>query len=310
MNPDLWFERSKRSKQEAELVMADMFSLEEQLLRARSIEWSQTLRHYRLSKHVFRDQLLLLSEQWRILSNQTSGAKPNQIGGVFSALLSSTGVNGSNRMPWNTGFNLSCSALDIRWRLDSLSYLNPALRLTCKYGEHKVQSNAAVPGITIAQRHSERPLPSSSPVVPFPLRAHYRSDASLDVLGDWKTHQNRQPWACRALHTLPNSTCGRSRPAAHIRARGLAVALLCLPRTEPHCKGEDTDQGREEQLAAEHLLHQRARSEEGQRRPWTPMMHQERRKTRSWVVPSSLWKTLTNLASIASLMSSRPIHNR
>ncbi|XP_053351438.1 proline-rich protein 35 [Clarias gariepinus] len=45
------------AKQEAELIMADVFSLEEQLLRARSVEVESKLRHYRLSK-----TRLLLSE--------------------------------------------------------------------------------------------------------------------------------------------------------------------------------------------------------------------------------------------------------
>lgn len=45
------------AKQEAELIMADVFSLEEQLLRARSVEVDSKLRHYRLSK-----TRLLLSE--------------------------------------------------------------------------------------------------------------------------------------------------------------------------------------------------------------------------------------------------------
>lgn len=45
------------AKQEAELIMADVFSLEEQLLRARSVDVESKLRHYRLSK-----TRLLLSE--------------------------------------------------------------------------------------------------------------------------------------------------------------------------------------------------------------------------------------------------------
>lgn len=66
---------TKRIKQpESELLMADMLSLEDQLLRARSVEVEAQLKHYKLSKTCLTAPGLL-SEQWRLLASSHTKAK-------------------------------------------------------------------------------------------------------------------------------------------------------------------------------------------------------------------------------------------
>ncbi|XP_054913684.1 proline-rich protein 35 [Poeciliopsis prolifica] len=66
---------TQRSKQpESELLMADMLSLEDQLLRARSAEVEAQLRHYKLPKTCLAGPGLL-SEQWRLFASSHSKAK-------------------------------------------------------------------------------------------------------------------------------------------------------------------------------------------------------------------------------------------
>uniref|UniRef100_A0A8C1IMH4 Si:ch211-248l17.3 n=1 Tax=Cyprinus carpio TaxID=7962 RepID=A0A8C1IMH4_CYPCA len=148
---------SKRSKQEAELVMADVFSLEEQLLRARSVEVESKLRHYRLSKTCLSGPAALLSEQWRILSNQTSGAKPKS-DPVASSLpcYPPPASTGQIECPDTPGFNLSLLGVGYPLAPGLLSYLNPALSLPAS----TANTSAPLPFLasTHAQRHSERSL--------------------------------------------------------------------------------------------------------------------------------------------------------
>ncbi|KAM7370918.1 hypothetical protein PAMP_010428 [Pampus punctatissimus] len=59
---------------ESELLMADMLSLEDQLLRARSVEVEAQLKHYKLSKTCLTAPGLL-SEQWRLLTSSHTKAK-------------------------------------------------------------------------------------------------------------------------------------------------------------------------------------------------------------------------------------------
>lgn len=78
---------AKRSKQpESELLMADMLSLEDQLLRARSVEVEAQLRHYKLSKTCLTAPGLL-SEHWRMLASshtkaKAEGAQPRASGSI------------------------------------------------------------------------------------------------------------------------------------------------------------------------------------------------------------------------------------
>ncbi|KAM3592615.1 uncharacterized protein V6R79_022120 [Siganus canaliculatus] len=65
----------KKSKQpDSELLMADMLSLEDQLLQARSVEVEAQLKHYKLSKTCLTAPGLL-SEQWRLLASSHTKAK-------------------------------------------------------------------------------------------------------------------------------------------------------------------------------------------------------------------------------------------
>ncbi|KAK5850718.1 hypothetical protein PBY51_001570 [Eleginops maclovinus] len=66
---------TKKIKQpESELLIADMLSLEDQLLRARSVEVEAQLKHYKLSK-TYLTAPSLLSEQWRLLASGHTKAK-------------------------------------------------------------------------------------------------------------------------------------------------------------------------------------------------------------------------------------------
>uniref|UniRef100_A0A1A7WIY1 Chromosome 16 open reading frame 11 n=1 Tax=Iconisemion striatum TaxID=60296 RepID=A0A1A7WIY1_9TELE len=66
---------AKKSKQsESELLMADMLSLEDQLLQARSVEVEAQLRHYNLPKTCVTGPGLL-SERWRLLASSHTKAK-------------------------------------------------------------------------------------------------------------------------------------------------------------------------------------------------------------------------------------------
>ncbi|KAM9426150.1 proline-rich protein 35 [Pholidichthys leucotaenia] len=64
----------KTKQPESELLMDDMLSLEDQLLRARSVEVEAQLRHYKLSKTCLTTPGLL-SEQWRLLASSHTKAK-------------------------------------------------------------------------------------------------------------------------------------------------------------------------------------------------------------------------------------------
>ncbi|XP_034049479.1 proline-rich protein 35 [Thalassophryne amazonica] len=66
---------AKKGKQpESELLMADLLSLEDQLLRAQSVEVENQLKHYKLSKACLTAPGLL-SEQWRLLASSHTKAK-------------------------------------------------------------------------------------------------------------------------------------------------------------------------------------------------------------------------------------------
>ncbi|XP_057183227.1 proline-rich protein 35 [Triplophysa rosa] len=167
---------TKRSKQEADLVMADVFSLEEQLLRARSVEVESKLRHYRLSKSCLAGPAAMLSEQWRILSNQISNAKPKS-DTIPSSLScypppSSTGQLECSDTP---GFNLSLLGVGYPLAPGLLSYLNPALGIpmasTATTTAHAQISPLPFLGssaqLAHTQRHSDRHMISPHLYYPF-----------------------------------------------------------------------------------------------------------------------------------------------
>ncbi|XP_028825772.1 proline-rich protein 35 [Denticeps clupeoides] len=63
-------DEAKRTKQEADVVMADAFSLDKQMLRAHSIEANSQLRQYRIPKACLSSPALL-SDPWRLLAYPT-----------------------------------------------------------------------------------------------------------------------------------------------------------------------------------------------------------------------------------------------
>jgi len=65
--------RDARKINQPELLMADMLSLEDQLLRARSVEVEARLKHDKLSK-TYLSAPSLLAEQWRLLASSHSEA--------------------------------------------------------------------------------------------------------------------------------------------------------------------------------------------------------------------------------------------
>ncbi|XP_072312681.1 proline-rich protein 35 [Eucyclogobius newberryi] len=67
-------ESRKIKQSESDMLMADMLSLEDQLLRARSVEVEAQLKHYKLSKTCL-SAPGLLSEQWRLLASSHTKAK-------------------------------------------------------------------------------------------------------------------------------------------------------------------------------------------------------------------------------------------
>lgn len=122
------------AKQEAELIMADVFSLEEQLLRARSVEVESKLRHYRLSK-----TRLLLSESLPCYP-------PTLPPGHLSC-------------PDAPPLNLSLLGVGYPLTSDLFSYLNPGLGTTTTSNPAQVGSLpflASAAPLTHTHTHSDR----------------------------------------------------------------------------------------------------------------------------------------------------------
>uniref|UniRef100_A0A673G3F7 Proline-rich protein 35-like n=1 Tax=Sinocyclocheilus rhinocerous TaxID=307959 RepID=A0A673G3F7_9TELE len=111
----------------------------------------------KLSKTCLSGPAALLSEQWRILSNQTSGAKPKS-DPVASSLpcYPPPASTGQIECPETPGFNLSLLGVGYPLAPGLLSYLNPALSLPAS----TANTSAPLPFLasTHTQRHSEHPL--------------------------------------------------------------------------------------------------------------------------------------------------------
>lgn len=119
---------SKKSKQpESELLMADMLSLEDQLLRARSVEVEAQLRHYKLSKTCLTAPGLL-SEQWRLLASSHTKAKSegaqSRVGGSIPCYPPPP-----NLVDYQdpTGLNLSVLGVGYPISPSLFSYMNSAI---------------------------------------------------------------------------------------------------------------------------------------------------------------------------------------
>lgn len=126
------------AKQEAELIMADVFSLEEQLLRARSVEVESKLRHYRLSK-----TRLLLSESLP----------------CYPPTLPSGHLNCPDASP----LNLSLLGVGYPLTSDLFSYLNPSLSAATTSNSAQLGS---LPFLASAAQLTHTHTPSDRSVLP------------------------------------------------------------------------------------------------------------------------------------------------
>ncbi|MEQ2290240.1 hypothetical protein AMECASPLE_001375 [Ameca splendens] len=119
---------NKRSKQpESELLMADMLSLEDQLLRARSAEVEAQLRHYKLPKTCLASPGLL-SEQWRLFASshtkaKAEGARPRVNGSIPCYPPPPNLVDFQDP----TGLNLSVLGVGYPLSPSLFSYMNSAI---------------------------------------------------------------------------------------------------------------------------------------------------------------------------------------
>ncbi|CAN9509125.1 unnamed protein product [Ophioblennius macclurei] len=168
---------SKKTKQpESELLMADMLSLEDQLLRARSVEVEAQLRHYKLSKTCL-SAPGLLSEQWRLLASshtkaKTEGAQP-RVGGSIPCYPPPP-----NLVDYQdpTGLNLSVLGVGYPISPSLFSYMNSALPTAASGIAAQTHAQLAqLPFLASAAQlmhpasstHSDRPLIPSRLYYPF-----------------------------------------------------------------------------------------------------------------------------------------------
>ncbi|XP_029312598.1 proline-rich protein 35 [Cottoperca gobio] len=121
------FTTKKIKQPESELLMADMLSLEDQLLRARSVEVEAQLKHYKLSK-TYLTAPSLLSEQWRLLASSHTKAKAE---GAQPRVSSSIPCYPPppNLMDYQdpTGLNLSVLGVGYPISPSLFSYMNSAI---------------------------------------------------------------------------------------------------------------------------------------------------------------------------------------
>ncbi|XP_076008241.1 proline-rich protein 35 [Genypterus blacodes] len=119
---------AKKPKQpESELLMADMLSLEDQLLRARSVEVEAQLKHYKLSKTCLTAPGML-SEQWRLLASSHTKAKAegaqSRVGGSIHCYPPPPNLLD---YPDPTGLNLSVLGVGYPISPGLFSYMNSAI---------------------------------------------------------------------------------------------------------------------------------------------------------------------------------------
>uniref|UniRef100_W5M5M7 Proline rich 35 n=1 Tax=Lepisosteus oculatus TaxID=7918 RepID=W5M5M7_LEPOC len=118
---------TKRPKQtEADFVITDVFSLEDQLLNARAVEVEAKLKHYKLSKTCLTGPSLL-SEQWRLLA--TSHRKANAEGSLADGGSMSCYPPVQPFAECQEAPALNLSVLGVSYPLSPglFSYLNPAV---------------------------------------------------------------------------------------------------------------------------------------------------------------------------------------
>uniref|UniRef100_A0A3Q2NQ50 Proline rich 35 n=1 Tax=Fundulus heteroclitus TaxID=8078 RepID=A0A3Q2NQ50_FUNHE len=150
---------TKRSKQpESELLMADMLSLEDQLLRVRSAEVEAQLRHYKLPKTCLAGPGLL-SEQWRLFASSHAKAK---------AEGAQPRVNGSipcyppppNLVDYQDPAALNLSVLGVGYPISPglFSYMNSALPSPAQFAQLPFLAPAAQLMHPASSSHTDRAL--------------------------------------------------------------------------------------------------------------------------------------------------------
>lgn len=147
------------AKQEAELIMADVFSLEEQLLRARSVEVESKLRHYSLSK-----TRLLLSES---LPCYPPTLPPGHL-----------------KCPDAQPLNLSLLGVGYPLTSDLFSYINPSLSTATTSNPAQVSSLpflASSAQLTHTHTHSDRSVLPPRFYYPFLCEHMAASDPSKAI---------------------------------------------------------------------------------------------------------------------------------
>ncbi|XP_076616421.1 proline-rich protein 35 [Chaetodon auriga] len=191
----------KKTKQpESELLMADMLSLEDQLLRARSVEVEAQLKHYKLSKTCLTAPGLL-SEQWRLLASSHTKAKAE---GAQPRVSSSIPCYPppSNLVDYQdpTGLNLSMLGVGYPISPSLFSYMNSAIPTATAVTAQTHAQLAQLPFLASAAQlmhpasstHTERALIPPRLYYPF-LCEHTFGPAST------------QSDASKVLKTSPNS---------------------------------------------------------------------------------------------------------
>ncbi|XP_018590418.1 proline-rich protein 35 [Scleropages formosus] len=116
--------KSKRS--ETDFVITDVFSLEDQLLRARSIEVEAKLKHYKLSKTCLTGPSLL-SEQWRLLATSHRKAKSESTPPSNGSIPCYPPPPSFADCPDPPGLNLSVLGVSYPLSPGLFSYVNPAV---------------------------------------------------------------------------------------------------------------------------------------------------------------------------------------
>lgn len=182
LNSDLNEESTRgKARQEAELVMADVFSLEEQLLRARSVDVESKLRHYRLSK-----TRLLLSDS---LPCYPPGLPPSH-------------TNCTDPPP----LNLSLLGLGYPLTADLFSYIDPGLGSATTSTPSQISSLPFLASVNSQSNHAILPPRF---YYPFLCERTTASDPSKTIKPNAFT-PNINLWKFSALRPTPNQASGEA----------------------------------------------------------------------------------------------------
>ncbi|XP_061765280.1 proline-rich protein 35 [Nerophis ophidion] len=175
-------ECTMKSNADSALLMADMLSLEDQLLRARSVEVEAQLKHYKLTKACMTTPGLL-SDQWRLLTSSHTKAKAE---GTQSRVNSSIPCYPppSNLVDYQDPAGLNLSVLGVGYPISPslFSYMNSAHSTTSVAAQTHAQL-AQLPFLASAAQlihpasngHSDRTLLPPRLYYPFLCEHSFRA---------------------------------------------------------------------------------------------------------------------------------------